>query len=1043
MSTNKGILFFVCCIGMFALPITLFSQKENNLWYFGDKAGMSFNSGAPVVVSGSQMSTREGCSAVADKNGNLLFYTDGITVWDGTHNIMSNGTGLKGHSSSTQSSVTVKKPGSTSLYYIFNPDCNESPTGGMHYSIVDMTKNGGLGEVVVKNKVLISGRVAEKIATIKDGPGCGFWIITHLIDSDEFYSFYLSFNGIDTIPVKSHTGIGYTSSAIIGYLKGSPDGSKLASCTFAAGRLELYDFDNNTGIVSNGASIDNVSRYFYGCSFSPDSKLLYAGDYSSPLILQYDVSLPSITDIRNSKNVIFSKLNSSVGMKALQIGPDGKIYISKESQRYLGVINDPNVIGTGCNYKDSGFLISTGTNLPLLGLPNFIDNPRPFTVSLDLGPDSSFCTGNSLTIGPDADTNGTFLWNTGDTIPFITRNVPGMYWLKKEINCGSYTNLLYDTIEIIEVKDAQPLIIGKDTVVCADTMTITVQPRQHVGYVWSTRSDSTAIHVTSTQTYSLLTYSVCGQKTDSIKVIFYSDTLPNVNLGIDTVMCAKGYPLSVDSVKSTHYLWSTGDTTRTITAKTTGKYWAKASNYCLTATDTVDINLDDDPTINFTLGNDTFVCANQLTINAPIYTNTTYLWSTGDTTPSLLVTDKGAYILTVTTPCSQKKDTVSVSFNKDIQPVFIGNDTVVCNNELQLAITPINGAKYLWYTGDTTTSIKVKASGSPWVKVTTLCSTMGDTTNVTLVTDKLNKIWLGNDTSICGKRHTLNAGSATNAKYLWSNGIKNVPSITIDTTGTYWVTVSNQCYTKTDSIFVELKGDTITGIDIGGDTSLCSGTIVLDAGFLPGASYVWSTGDTTQTTTISNDGKYKVTVTTFGCKTVFSDSLNVSYYTPRPMQLRNDTVFCEGYFKPIDLFTPPLYKKYAWSDGSDTNAISAAQPGIYWLEVTDTCDNTYTDTVTISVCDCTLLAPTSFTPNGDGKNDVFMVNNYCLLSRFNMKIYSRWGEVVFETQNPAEGWDGNFKNAPAPDGMYSVIIRYGFAGARRETDYKVNVILLR
>ena len=93
--------------------------REGNIWYFGQYAGLDFNTGTPIAITDGQLNTLEGCASIADNNGDLLFYTDGMTVYDRNHSIMSNGTGLLGNSSSSQSGIIVKKPGSLATYYIF------------------------------------------------------------------------------------------------------------------------------------------------------------------------------------------------------------------------------------------------------------------------------------------------------------------------------------------------------------------------------------------------------------------------------------------------------------------------------------------------------------------------------------------------------------------------------------------------------------------------------------------------------------------------------------------------------------------------------------------------------------------------------------------------------------------------------------------------------------------------------------------------------------------------------------------------------------
>jgi hypothetical protein len=123
---KKTLILLVLCLPLFGL-----AQKEGNVWYFGENAGLDFNSGSPVALTDGMLNTDEGCASICDANGSLLFYTDGMTVYNRNHGIMPNGTGLLGHSSSTQSAIIVKKPMSNNLYYIFTVDYIGNTNGGV------------------------------------------------------------------------------------------------------------------------------------------------------------------------------------------------------------------------------------------------------------------------------------------------------------------------------------------------------------------------------------------------------------------------------------------------------------------------------------------------------------------------------------------------------------------------------------------------------------------------------------------------------------------------------------------------------------------------------------------------------------------------------------------------------------------------------------------------------------------------------------------------------------------------------------------------
>src|SRR4030095_11618045 len=156
---------------------TCFAQHESDIWYFGSNAGIDFNSGSPVNLTNGQLSTIEGCASISDTAGNLLFYTDGITVWNKNHLVMSMGTGLHGGISSSQSAIIVTQPGNDSLYYIFTT--GEMGAYGLEYSIVNINMQGGFGEVIVKNIVLVNN-TNEKVTATKHSNGNDIWIITSI-----------------------------------------------------------------------------------------------------------------------------------------------------------------------------------------------------------------------------------------------------------------------------------------------------------------------------------------------------------------------------------------------------------------------------------------------------------------------------------------------------------------------------------------------------------------------------------------------------------------------------------------------------------------------------------------------------------------------------------------------------------------------------------------------------------------------------------------------------------------------------------------------
>ena len=403
-----------------------YSQGEANIWYFGNRAGLDFNSGSPVALTDGQLNTMEGCATISNGSGQLLFYTDGRTVYNKNHQVMANGTGLMGHSSTTQSATIVPMPGSSDLYYVFTIDVEAGPAG-FCYSIVDMTLNGGLGDVVnfAKN-VLIYTPTCEKISVVRHANNVDFWIITHGWNSNAFYAHLLTSGGLSVTPVQSNAGVVVANSLVtnsMGYMKVSPDGSKLVACHQFLNTAELFDFNNATGIISNPVTLMNDPNHIYGAEFSPNSQVLYISVTNSKSIYQFDLNAANI----GSTMLFLHRFTSSLG--AMQLGPDKKIYISESLNTKLSSIQNPDVIGTGCNLFVNN--IDLGGRTAEAGLPAF-NQSFFFTPAINL---TNACVGQNAQF--TLTTNQTLVsavWDFGDGSPTqnsITGNhiyaTPGTY----------------------------------------------------------------------------------------------------------------------------------------------------------------------------------------------------------------------------------------------------------------------------------------------------------------------------------------------------------------------------------------------------------------------------------------------------------------------------------------------------------------------------------------------------------------------------------------------------------------------------------------
>ena len=430
--------------------LQIFAQGEANNWYFGFGAGLRFDqaTGNTNVLFDGQLSTNEGCSTISDANGNLLFYSDGITVWNRNHQIMPNGTGLFGDPSSTQSALVVPKPDDPNIYYIFTVDnLVDGINYGLNYSIIDMSLDNGLGDIVNKNINLLADCSEKITAVLKDCVTKSIWVMT-LASSDgtsdifnTYHAFEINNTGVITTSVKSTFNLNITDRR--GYLKLSPDGTKMVCANMRGDfndpnnntdQLLLYDFNETTGIVSNQQRlfINSPNKYPYGVEFSPNSQVLYvhsSNDFNgqgggnpinhSATLTQFNLAA---ADIQASE---FPLDTRQLYRGGLQLGPNGKIYraLSATYQQglpFLGVINNPNNIGVAANYQHNA--ISLSPNLSSQGFPPFIQSI--FNTEVDIIRNGisvtnlSLCDGDSYTLMADDIAGATYTWTLdGNPLP--------------------------------------------------------------------------------------------------------------------------------------------------------------------------------------------------------------------------------------------------------------------------------------------------------------------------------------------------------------------------------------------------------------------------------------------------------------------------------------------------------------------------------------------------------------------------------------------------------------------------------------------------
>ena len=512
------------------LPILIFSQgKEANNWYFGGNAGITFNTSPPTSLLDGQLNTEEGCATISDSDGNLLFYTDGSTIYTKSHTIMQNGSGLWGNSSSTQSGVIVPVPNNPDQFYVFTVESNlQLPNTRMAYSLVDLTYNSGLGKVTSKNNLLFSPS-SEKIAAVRKTGTSDIWVIGRKSHSNRYSAYLVTQSGVTNPPVYSFIGKLPTEDGDnLGYLKPSADGTKIVNALQNSGIIEIFDFNDQTGVLSNLISLEKpYYKFMYGIEFSPSGRYLYAKTYyQTPQLFQFDLSSGNQTTILNSEYIIETSTFNIDG--ALQIGSDGRIYSSPKDGYYLGIIENPEAQGPDVIYTKDGIYL--GGRKSKLGLPTFIQSyflASDFTYeNVCFGEITQFNITNTANIQ-------SVLWNFDDPSsgsntstnlnPTHEFSSAGTYTVTLEM---TYPSSVEETEVEIEIFDSPAPDIGNNYTICSGQNLILDPGNGYFAYEWQDGSTNQTYTVTTSGTYSVEVTNSSGCKgSDDAQVVM--TPLPN------------------------------------------------------------------------------------------------------------------------------------------------------------------------------------------------------------------------------------------------------------------------------------------------------------------------------------------------------------------------------------------------------------------------------------------------------------------------------------------------------------------------------------
>ena len=1064
-------------------PLLLLGQGEYDQWRFGYGSGLDFNSGSPVVVESSIQSS-ESAASVSDCSGQLLFYTDGETVWSSNNSIMDGGFDLRGVGGaypSSQGAIIVKRPKSSSIYYIFTA----SDIYGLNYSVVNMAANGGQGKVIQKN-IKLSGSLTQKLGVTYHQNQEDIWVITHYENSNVYETFLVTQTGISPTSIQSATGPTFTSSH--GDIKFNQQGNKVGAVVQDQNLISLADFNNVTGKVSNSYGIIGQYNSPHGCEFSPSGSKFYVTAWGlNGGVIQFQVSS------NNSSTLSSDAENLSGNFKpngSPQLAPDGKIYIAHDPDfwsfgSYLGVINFPENAGASSSFNKNGiYLGSSGSSWEL---PNvtLINNNILEEIEIEA---EGFCHNSetefslSNTIGLvdvlwDFDDVNSGVFNfSNDISPNHIFSSPGIYTVKVTV-----TNVCeIEEYTKIVVIDEGPVSELDSLKVCSFTESaVGFSPASDVNYNWSPSEGLSSNTVSNPSfnssglsgdvfTYTLTSISSSGCSfEDTLKI----QLLNKERAGDDERLCPGfGVSLRVDSGVA-FANWQ-GDNIDNPSSLNPNVNPLVSANYIAELTDTngcvlIDtVFVDVVPDVLVDAGSDTSICFGD---SIPVGNNisrdsTTFVWelaalvldSSAAETISFPESSQWLYLTATNDTCSSR-DSVFIKVNLLPTVSIYPEDTSICFDDT-LMFNSSGASTYVWYENEDSISegnyYELISNDSLDLILEGIDSNGCMNTDTSIISVlSLPEIQLNNDTAICiGDDIELNVLGGDNYEWL-SNEINGSTDSTIfvspDSSSVYVVRASgfNGCYAL-DSINVGVN--TLPQVGIMSDTIICEGSnaYLWASG---GIEYQWSPNSYLNQTsgreilsTPENPITYKVVVTdenkcTDSAETTISlnvnPTANFSYsYFPScfgfEVQFSDSSLLADSYkwvfgdgssseeASPYHIFNFGTNVSMFLIAGNNDICFDSLQISYEWKNISEFID---------------VFSANIISPNNDGRNDCFeVIVPDEFIECTNYSIYNRWGMKVHDTKEFSNNFCGinAYNNKEVSSGTYYYTLEIG--------DYLIN-----
>jgi len=1027
------------CLLYFFLPLKAFCQNENKNWYFGTGTdGLIFINNIPQKVSNKyNWVGYEGMIVVSNPvTGELQFYSDGEKVIDKDHNIMSNGTGLSGAASGSQCVQCCPIPGSSDRkFYLFTNSAWDFTSGVISYSIVDFTSNP-LGIVTNNNTPLWNGPSDQGMCLVNKSNSNDYWLISNVYATATYYVWAITSSGIGIPSIYTFTNTGESYQMNYDHTT-----QKLIVTGYGNKHITLINFNAVTGVLTNEIQLGSAFGDCLSARFSPDGSKLYAGvtpvGSPSPTLYQYDFA-----------SSVWTNMNTCCYAHDIKKGPDGKMYHihTYNDSQPIAVIEFPNLsaINNSCNYHTITF--NPGFDGEVRRFPEFVTLPNTIIINTS---DTTICAGNSITLSVNVaqSVNDTIL-PPGSQFEY-TFNEPAAGWTTTtggwasgnapfgNLSNGSPPEFNYNTYWPSNIPEG---VDGLD-----------LHIRKNINF---SGFDLSAIHWYLGVDNGFILY-VNGTPIDSSYEDGYAyrweysgiipaalSTTGNNIIAIGLIddgestafdMMILGQRLS----QGTSILWSTGDTTASITVTP-----IQNTTYFVTVTTGTNICSD---SIRISVG----VPSVQL-INASVCQGENYAGYTAsgiyiDTLVAANGCDSVRTINLTVNPRTFSNITQSICAGQSFEGYTSTGtyiDTLVaangCDSVRTINLT-VNQRTFSNITQSICAGQSFEGYASAGNYIDTLVAANG-CDSIRTINLTVNQRMFSNITqSICAGQSFEGYSSAG----IYIDTL--VAANSCDSIRTINLTVNQRMFSNiTQSICAgqSFEGYTSAGtyIDVLVAANGCDSVRTINL-TVKSRSYLTIIQSICQGQTYlghNTGGTYIDTLVAInGCDSIRTLQLTI-LSKPIP-DLGSDKEICSG--DSLILY-PGSFSTYNWQNGLTQSHFVANQPGMYSVLVTNNCGSAI-DQILIKEKICDIYFPSAFTPNNDGKNDLFKVLGAHAISDYHLTVYNRWGQKIFETTDYTKGWDGLVNGKLQNTGVFVWHSEFKNAGNPNKILMKGTVLLIK